>query len=335
MRRRGLLLATLCLPAVAARGQEPAGVAALPDALFREAAEAYGRSLEPLAAALRTGGCGQPVRPEVTAAFANVAAAWGRLQPVLQGPLGDPVLASRIAFWPDRHGTAGRQLGAALAARDASVTDPAVLAGKSAALAGLHALERVLFEAGGEGDPAFACAFAAAILAVQAERAREAAAAFARATRDPGQLRQALFVTLRDGLDGILRLKLEAPLGADLATARGQRAEFWRGGASLAVVDANLAALETVMARPHGLSALLRTDPESAAAASIVEGRLADARVAVRAVPRPLADAVGDPAARGAVETLATEVRELRSRVVERLGPALGVASGFNALDGD
>lgn len=336
MRRRGLLLVgggLALLPALA-RGQDAAvGITALPDAVLRGAAEAYEHSLEPLAAALRGAGCGQPVRPEVAAAFADVAAAWGRLQPLLQGPLGDPVLASRIAFWPDRHGTAGRQLGTALASRDVGATDPAQLAGRSAALSGLHALERLLFEGG--ADPAFACAYAAAILAVQAERAREAAAAFARATREPGQLRQALFVTVRDGLDGILRLKLEAPLGADLAAARGQRAEFWRSAASLPVVDANLAALEAVMARPHGLSDLLQSDPESAAAGTIVEGRLADARAAVRAVPKPLAEAVGDSSARPAVEALAREVRELRTRVVERLGPALGVASGFNALDGD
>jgi predicted lipoprotein len=294
------LLAALLIPTVpAARGQEPAGnLAVLTDPVFPEAAAAYGRSLEPLAAALREGGCGQPARPEVAAAFAAVAASWGRLQPLLQGPLGDPVLASRVAFWPDPHGTAGRQLGTALAARDPGVTDPASLAGKSAALSGLHALERLLFDGGGGGnaDPGFACAYAAAILAVQAERAREAAETFAVATRDPGPLRQGLFATLRDGLDGILRLKLEAPLGKGLAGARGQRAEFWRSSASLAVIDANLTALEAVSARPNGLAALLQADPESAAAAAIVEGRLADTRRAARAIPAPLADAVQDPA---------------------------------------
>jgi uncharacterized protein len=148
-------------------------------------------------------------------------------------------------------------------------------------------------------------------------------------------LRQGLFATLRDGLDGILRLKLEGPLGKDLAGARGQRAEFWRSSTSLAVIDANLAALEAITAEPDGLAGLLQADPESSATAAVVLGRLADARAAVRAVPKPLAGAVGDPAARPAVEALATEVRELRARVVERLGPALGVASGFNALDGD
>jgi uncharacterized protein len=334
VRRRGVLLGTALLLAAPARGRGAvAGLAALPHTVLRDTAEGYGRSLGPLAAAIAAGGCGPPIRPEVAAAFAKVAAAWGRLQPLIQGPLGDPVLASRIAFWPDPHGTAGRQFAAVTAARDPSVADPAALAGKSAALSGLHALERLLFEGG--RDPGFACAYAAAILAVQAERARQAAATFARAARDPDGLRQALFATLRDSLDGILRLKLEAPLGGSLAAARGQRAEFWRSGASLAAIDANLAALQAIAAEPDGLAGLLQADPESSATAAIVVGRLADARAAARAVPRPLAEAVGDPAARPAVEALAAEVRELRARVVERLGPALGVTSGFNALDGD
>ena len=57
--------------------------------------------------------------------IAGVMTAWGRLQPLIQGPLGDVVLASRIAYWPDKHGTGGRQLGAALKSRDAALTDPA------------------------------------------------------------------------------------------------------------------------------------------------------------------------------------------------------------------
>ncbi len=91
-------------------------------------------------------GCTVPERrQEVVQAFAGVMTAWGRLQPLIQGPLGDVVLASRIAYWPDKHGTGGRQLGAALKSRDAALTDPAALAQKSAAVSGLPALERLLF----------------------------------------------------------------------------------------------------------------------------------------------------------------------------------------------
>jgi predicted lipoprotein len=247
--------------------------------------------------------------------------------------LGDPVLVSRIAFWPDRHGTAGRQLGAALGERDPSVTDPEALAGKSAALSGLHALERLLFE--DDRDATFACAYAAAILTAQARRAAEAAAVFKRATRDAAQLRQALTATIRDALDGMLRLKLEAPLGSSIGAARGQRAEFWRSNNALAMIEANLESLEALMAQPNGLSGLLQMGAQNRATAGIVEERLARATQSARAIPHGLADAVGDAASRPAVEALAGEIRELRARVVDRLEPALGVTSGFNALDGD
>lgn len=332
MRRRGLLALSFCLLSAPAIAQEPPLAAAL-DTTFKGAAEAYRQSLPPLGDALRRE-CAAPERPAVEAAFRDVTLAWGRLQPLLQGPLGDPVLASRIAFWPDRHGTAGRQLGTAIQKRDPTVTDPATLATKSAALSGLHALERLLFEDAGE-EREFACAYAAALVQVQARRAGEAAAAFARAPRAQDPLLQGLVATLRDSLDGILRLKLEAPQGKSPETARGQRAEFWRSDASLPVIDANLASLEELMAGPGGLSALLRTGPESAAVATIIERRFAAARQTARAIPLPLAAAVTDPATRPAVVALADQIRELRGRIAERLGPALGVAGGFNALDGD
>ena len=49
----------------------------------------------------------------------------------------------------------------------------------------------------------------------------------------------------------------------------------------------------------------------------------------------PLNRAVADPMVRPAVERLLEELRGVRRLLTERLAPALGLASGFNALDGD
>ena len=49
----------------------------------------------------------------------------------------------------------------------------------------------------------------------------------------------------------------------------------------------------------------------------------------------PLDKAVEDPAARPKVETLVTELKALRQLVAQELAPALDLAVGFNALDGD
>lgn len=336
---RWLALLMLTLLAGPARADE-AGPPSLVDTVLRPAAAGYRAATEPLARAIREG-CADPARRErIARAFAAAVAAWGRLQPLLQGPLGDAVLASRIAFWPDRHGTAARQIAAALASADPALADPAALAGRSAALSSLHALERVLFPesapaADGPETRRALCGYAHAIAVVQDGLGQEAAKRLAQASRDPGAMVQGAFATIRDALDGILRLKLEDPLGRDLRTARGTRAELWRSGSSLAVIDANLATLQALMRAPGGLGERLALGPESAAVAAVIEDRLARAREAAAAIPLPLREAVEDPAARARVEALADQIRELRARVVERLGPTLGVASGFNALDGD
>ena len=44
---------------------------------------------------------------------------------------------------------------------------------------------------------------------------------------------------------------------------------------------------------------------------------------------------MADPQARPAVERLLEELRGVRRLLQERLAPALGLAAGFNALDGD
>jgi predicted lipoprotein len=148
-------------------------------------------------------------------------------------------------------------------------------------------------------------------------------------------LLQSAFASLRDGLDFMLRLKLEDPMGSEPGAARGARAELWRSNSSLALIDANLAVFEALMTDAAGIGQRLELGPEGAAIAAIVERRLANARLAAAAIPMPLHEAVEDGATRPAVAELIDQVRELRSRVVDQLGPALGVAGGFNAMDGD
>lgn len=53
------------------------------------------------------------------------------------------------------------------------------------------------------------------------------------------------------------------------------------------------------------------------------------------AVEDPTFASVADPAGRIRIEALRQDVQDLRALVAARLGPVLGVAAGFNALDGD
>ena len=95
--------------------------------------------------------CASPDQARLEAAqeaWRGAMLAWQHAQPINFGPVADLGLAPQIEFWPDKHGTAGRQYSQALAGRDASLLDPDQLADKSVGLTSLVTLERLLFDDG-------------------------------------------------------------------------------------------------------------------------------------------------------------------------------------------
>jgi predicted lipoprotein len=131
-----------------------------------------------------------PMRP----AYAGSVLAWRRLEAAGTRPATAGETPSTVYFWPDKHGTAGRQLGAALRDRDPALTEPAALAAKSVGLQSLATLEVLLY---GDRVPTeadgFACRYAQAIAGLQAEVVARLAGA---APRDPASdlaLAEAMF----------------------------------------------------------------------------------------------------------------------------------------------
>lgn len=106
-------------------------------------------------------------RRAVDRLFDGLISAWGRIEHIRFGPVTVDNRLERILFWPDRRRLGARQVAATLRTRDASVLDPAALAGKRIALQGIGALEAALFDAppkDGE-DRTYRCAYAKAIAA--------------------------------------------------------------------------------------------------------------------------------------------------------------------------
>lgn len=281
--------------------------------------------------------CAGPWREPLRPAYRDAVLAWRQLEATGFGPASVPETAARVFFWPDAHGTAGRQLGAALKSRDPQLETAAGLEGQSAGLQSLAALELLLY-GGPPADAAadvFACRYAQAIADFQAELAREFEAGLAAVPADGEATARALVIGMRTALDTLIQLDLERPLGADLADARGQRARAWRSGLSLALIGAALETVERLYAAPQGFGALIAGQAEVAPFGAVMGQRLEAAQAMLGQVALPLHEAVSDPAARPQVEALLEELRTMRRLVVERLAPALGVAAGFNALDGD
>ena len=259
--------------------------------------------------------------------FRNLVLGWQTAQPWLVGPDLPVDLASHVWFWPDPHGSAGRQIDRSVAAGE-----PVGIAGH-----GLGTAEAILYPKGAAVRvvDAESCGLLQDVGAFQADLATINAKAFA-ARMLPDRDRVRLLVTsMRDTLDTVSQAKLGRPLGFDIDTARGRRAEAWRSGLSLDLVAAALHAVKAMYLPPAGVEDELAQVAEGDILSQKLSEQFAATEAALGTIALPLDEAVSDPAARRSVETLLREVQQQRLLVVERLAPALGVSLGFNALDGD
>lgn len=298
---------------------------------------------------------------EVRSAFHAADDAWHDAEHIGFGPMASRLRAERLYFWPDPRNAAARQLGELLAGRDPATLTPEGLVRASAAVQGLPAIERLLFDENAvaafrrEGDEGHRrCEVLEAITrsvgGIAGEAAREWSvgdAAYARRVEAAGpgnvtypeakEATQDLLKSLHGALERVASLKLAKPLGASLAAARPTLAEEWRSGRALRDVRLNLVAARALYLGDggFGLSDFVR----DVAQAPEIDARLRrgfDACIAAAdRIPAPLEAAVKSPRGRPAVERLLKEVRTLRHTVAEHLTTALDLPLGFNALDGD
>lgn len=267
----------------------------------------------------------------------------------------------RFFFAPDHRNYVAEELAKRLASRDRTILDAQTFRDASVAIQGLPALEHLLFEANTveqssmeDEDNAYRCALITAItqnLETMAAGILEDWQAgekpFATIVAAPGpdnayyqtaqQATLDFFKSLHGGLQLIADIKLEPVLGQSRETARPELAESWRAKRSLRNIIVNLEALAalyfdegglamTDVVQKHGKDPELDALLHRAFRMTIETGRRID---------KPLRDAVKDPKTRPQVEKLAIQVIALKQIVKGRLAAALGVAVGFNALDGD
>lgn len=278
----------------------------------------------------------EPGSPALRAAYGTAFDAWISVSHLRFGPAETGDRAYALAFWPDPRGATPDALRGLIAAEDPAVGDPARFADVSVAARGFYALEYLLYDPAFPAGP-YGCAL---IRAVAGDIAANAAAihagwqaGFAEAMTGAGtsdryrSLDEALQEILK-AIAGGLQLTAEARLARPMGTfdaPRPTRAEVRRSGRSLRHVVLSLTATRDLARRiaPPGADAAA-TDAAFARAIDIA-ARLED----------PVFAGVSDPAGRLKVEVLWTAVEQVRARVAGDLGPALGVAQGFNAQDGD
>ncbi|MBT8154338.1 imelysin family protein [Epibacterium ulvae] len=275
---------------------------------------------------------------EMEEAFATSFDAWVTASIWRFGPSETDSRAFSLAFWPDNRGKIGKAVRTFLSPEDREVLPPEVFAQQSIAGKGFYALEFLMFDADAKdlGSAAYRCDLAQAMTtdiastaqAIQADWTgdfRHMMQAPSERYQSNAEVRQELFKALTTGLQIVDDLRLGRPLGT-FDKPRPRRAEAWRSDRSLRHVVLSLQALEPL--------ALALAQDAPALQAELAQD-FTHATERATALDDPRFSGVADPGTRFRIEAVKQEVVDLRALVAAELGPLLGVAAGFNSLDGD
>lgn len=281
-----------------------------------------------------------PASEALRQSYGTVMDGWMSVSHLRFGPTEVDNRAFALAFWPDSRGATPRTLGALIAARDPVALSPAGYAEVSIAARGLYAMEFLLFDAAlsMDAEPAYFCTLlqtvASDIAATSAtildewrtDYAQRLLAPSAQGTYRSGEeVVQELFKSLSTGLEFTSENRLGRPLGT-FDQPKPKRAESWRSNRSALQVSASLEALRDLALRLSAGNPPLRDTLAAAFDKATAQlGTLDD----------PAFAGVATPQGRLKVEIIQQSVDAIRALVRDELGPALGVAAGFNALDGD
>jgi hypothetical protein len=281
-----------------------------------------------------------PTSDSLRLAYGDAFDAWVLASHLRFGPteIGDRGFA--LAFWPDSRGVTPRALGGLIANQDpiaASVEDYAKV---SIAARGFYALEFLLYDdvLMAVGPEPYHCTLVQTISADIATTAAQILedwqsgyAATMLAPTPAGVYRQytevvqEMFKALLTGLEFTANMRLGRPLGT-FEKPRPTRAEARRSGRASAHVMLSLHALQDLAARLSEGDPQLATTLDASFDRAILQlSDLSDATFA----------SVSQPQTRLKVEIVQNSIHAIRSLVRNDLGPTLGVAAGFNALDGD
>lgn len=350
MRRFALLLAVvLTLPfAGGAEAQSPAAGERDPRPTATGAIEGFVRpGYGALAEAARAhaaawaGFCGERKREGLaglTRSYQRLADAWGRIEFLRYGPIGEDFRAERIDFWPDKRNATTRGVAALLAA-DAAEPTAATIKSASAAVQGLPALERILYDPGatarlvGPGtEGARACAAGRAIAGGVAAMADEVTAGWGPIARevatDPALAREVsarLVTDLLSGFQTLIDAKLLPGMGK---TAEAARPEAFQGRRAGRVREG--------FARPlAGMEDLARHLVGGETGAATLLATLTTARSVAEGLPDDFADGLGQPKRRMRAILLLDALRGAQDVALADLPPLVGVTVGFNSRDGD
>lgn len=292
-------------------------------------------------------------RDALGAAFAGIVKAWARVDFFRFGPMASEGRYERFAFFPDVHGTGQRQLRRFLASADEALLEPGGLAGQSAAVQGLPALESLLYSGSKalltvDEPEAFRCALAVAVaknvdaIAGQALAGWQGEDGWAPLINSPdpdnpvyrthAEAMTEVVKAIVTGLEQDRDQRLLPALGPSPEAAKASRAPYSASGQALPYLAASADAIEGFV-RTSGLLDMLPAEQKSYADSALFE--FSNLKGALEAAGPDLEAAIADPQKRSKLSYATIVLASLRDVVQRRISPAAGLTPGFNSLDGD
>lgn len=326
-----LLGATLLVPRAQADVKELLSDALLPSfATFEQAT-----------AALNTAAQKDCTPTSLHAPFQAAYDAWMPVATLRIGPSEIGTLS--ISFWPDTRAAIPKTLSKLIANQDPIIEDPDTYAQVSIAARGLTALEFMLYDQTLSAYTAgsYACTLTQSLaqdLANQAQDIQRAwstdfadtlltAGAQNNATYlDKTEAQRALYTQILASLEFSADARLARPMGS-FDRPRPKRAESWRAGRSVRNIELGLNGAQA-QAAALAIGHLPPELPLTSAAFDVAHQALAK-------LQDPALQDITSPDARFRAEVLQQAVRAIQVALANEIGAGLGIAAGFNALDGD
>jgi predicted lipoprotein len=286
--------------------------------------------------------------------FKDAVVAYSTIEFVRMGPLNVDERVERLLFWPDSKGIALKQVQAAIGTKDATAAKPETLQQKSVAMQGLGAVEFILFGTGADdlksAAGSFRCSYGAAATtlidgiaqAMSEEWTTAAPGGPVAAMLDPQptspdfrtelEVANKLAAVLTVGTDTIRDQRLSPILSLSTGAPKPRLALFWRSGMTVPAIGANFTGLRDFFRAAKFQQALT---PSTDWIADGVEFEFKGALAAAAEVTGPIDKALTDPDGLRGLKQMYVSTGSLDTLLGENLGSALGLSTGFSALDGD
>ncbi|MGJ8627403.1 MAG: imelysin family protein [Sulfitobacter sp.] len=338
MRRINLTIAALVLPVLANAGPPDNVIDGIIDSHILPRFETLAAATQAFAK-VASQDC-DPASEPLRSAYGDAFDAWISVSHLRFGPTEVDDRAFALAFWPDSRGATPRALNTLIATHDPIAMSVPDYAQVSIAARGFYAMEFMLYDEAikDAGDQDYRCSLIqtmGADIALTSQLIFEDwQSNFAKTMRKPApdqvyrsedEVLQEMFRALSAGLQFTAETRLGRPMGT-FDRPRPNRSEARRSGRSAQHVMLSLTSLQDLATHLAGdnieLAETLNAGFEKA------KSQLAD-------VDDPTFASVAEPQARLKVEVIQQSVEAIRTIVRDELGPTLGVAAGFNSLDGD